>query len=62
MRIPNALIRKRLMMLTIDHIDYVESRLDRFAGDVTNGERYLTACLYNAPVDCMVKNARERFG
>lgn len=61
-RVENAAIRERLKMLTIDHIDYVESQLDRFAGDVTNGERYLIACLYNAPVDCMVKNARERFG
>ena len=61
-RIENGAIRERLKMLTIDHIDYVENQLDRFAGDVTNGERYLWACLYNAPVDCMVKTARDRFG
>ena len=59
LRIDNAAIRERLRLLTIDHIDYVESQLDRFAGDVTSGERYLMACLYNAPVDCMVKNARD---
>jgi len=58
MRIPNALIRKRLMMLTIDHIDYVEKQIDAFSGEITNGERYLMACIYNAPVDCMMKNAR----
>ena len=58
-RLDNAAIRERLKLLTIDHIDYVESRLDRFAGDVTSGERYLMACLYNAPVDCMVKNAKS---
>ena len=58
-RIDNAAIRERLRLLTIDHIDYVESQLDRFAGDVTAGERYLWACLYNAPVDCMVKNAKS---
>ncbi len=57
MRIPNALIRKRLMMLTIDHIDYVEKQIDAFSGEITNGERYLMACIYNAPVDCMMKNA-----
>ena len=58
MRIPNALIRKRLMMLTIDHIDYVEKQIDAFSGEITNGERYLMACIYNAPVDCMMKNVR----
>ena len=58
MHIPNALIRKRLMMLTIDHIDYVEKQIDAFSGEITNGERYLMACIYNAPVDCMMKNAR----
>ncbi len=58
-RVGNAAVRERLRLLTIDHIDYVESQLDRFAGDVTAGERYLMACLYNAPVDCMVKNARD---
>lgn len=58
-RVGNAAIRERLRLLTIDHVDYVESQLDRFAGDVTAGERYLWACLYNAPVDCMVKNAKS---
>ncbi len=58
-KIENTAIRARLSMLTIDHIDYVEQQLDRFAGDVTSGERYLMACIYNAPVDCMVKNAKS---
>ncbi|MBR4906924.1 MAG: helix-turn-helix domain-containing protein [Clostridia bacterium] len=58
-RLDNAAIRERLRLLTIDHIDYVESQLDRFAGDVCSGERYLMACLYNAPLDCMVKNAKN---
>ena len=58
-KIENAAIRDRLRLLTIDHIDYVEQQLDRFTGEVTNGERYLMACIYNAPVDCMVKNAKS---
>ncbi len=58
----NAAIRDRLRMLTVDHIDYVERRLNEHAGEVVRGERYLMACLYNAPVDCMVKNAADRFG
>lgn len=58
-RIDSAAIRERLRLLTIDHIDYVEQQLDRFTGEVTSGERYLWACLYNAPVDCMVKNAKS---
>ncbi|MBQ1632303.1 MAG: hypothetical protein II049_05730, partial [Clostridia bacterium] len=58
-KIDNAAIRARLSMLTIDHIDYVEQQLDRLSGDVTSGERYLWACLYNAPIDCMVKNAKS---
>ena len=58
-RVDNAAIRERLRMLTIDHIDYVEKQIDNYAGDVTNGERYLMACIYNAPVDCMVKNAKS---
>ena len=58
-KIDNAAIRARLSMLTIDHIDYVEQQIDRLSGEVTNAERYLMACIYNAPVDCMVKNARD---
>ena len=58
-KIENAAIRARLSMLTIDHIDYVEQQLDRLSGEVTSGERYLMACIYNAPVDCMVKNAKS---
>ncbi len=58
-RVPNDLIRKRLSLLTIDHIDYVEKQLDGLSGEVTSGERYLAACIYNAPVDCMVKSARD---
>ena len=58
-RVNNDLIRQRLSMLTIDHIDFVEKQLDTLSGAVTHGERYLMACLYNAPVDCMVRNARD---
>ena len=58
-KIGNGAIRERLSMLTIDHIDYVEQQLDRVPGEVTNGERYLMSCLYNAPIDCMVKNAKS---
>ena len=58
-RVDNAAIRERLRLLTIDHIDYVEKQIDNYAGDVTSGERYLMACLYNAPIDCMVKNAKS---
>ncbi len=58
-RVDNAAIRDRIRLLTIDHVDYVERQLDNFTGDVTNGERYLMSCLYNAPVDCMVKNAKS---
>lgn len=58
-KIKNAAIRARLSMLTIDHIDYVEQQLDRLSGEVTSGERYLMACIYNAPVDCTVKNAKS---
>ncbi len=58
-KIENAAIRARLSMLTIDHIDYVEQQLDRLSGEVTSGERYLMACVFNAPVDCMVKNAKS---
>ena len=58
-RIDNAAICERLRLLTIDHIDYIEQQLDNVAGEVTNGERYLMSCIYNAPVDCMVKNAKS---
>lgn len=61
-RIGCTAIRDRLRMLTIDHIDFIEQQLENRAGEVTHGERYLMACLYNAPVDCMVKNAADRFG
>ena len=56
--VPSA--RKRLKLLTIDHIDYVEKQLGERGTEVTNGEKYLMACLYNAPVDCMVHAARDR--
>ena len=59
-RIETDAIRERLKMLTVDHIDYVEKQLDRYAKEVTGGERYLMSCIYNAPVDCMVKTARDR--
>lgn len=52
-------IRKRLDMLTIDHIDFVQKQIRERSEAVTKGERYLMACIYNAPVDCMVKTARD---
>jgi len=58
-RVPNDLIRKRLKLLTIDHIDFVEKQLKERGTEVTSGDRYLMACIYNAPVDCMVKSARD---
>ena len=53
-------VRRRLKLLTINHIDYVQRQLDEHGGEVLNGERYLMACIFNAPVDCMVKSACER--
>ena len=61
-KIENAAIRARLKLLTIDHIDYVEKQLNDLPFAVTNGERYLMTCIYNAPIDCMVKNARDLSG
>ncbi len=61
-KIDNAAIRERLRLLTIDHIDYVEKQLNDLPFSVTNGERYLMTCIYNAPIDCMVKNARDLNG
>lgn len=58
-RIENETVRERLKLLTVDHIDYVEKQIDARGGEVVNGERYLAACLYHAPIDCMVKNARD---
>jgi len=56
-RIGQDAVRERLKLLTIDHIDFVEAQLDEHGGEITHGERYLAACIYNAPVDCMVKMA-----
>ncbi len=61
-RLENEAIRERLKLLTIDHIDYVEKQLNDLPFSVTNGERYLMTCIYNAPIDCMVKNARDLNG
>ena len=58
-RIGQSLVRRRLRMLTVDHIDYVEKQIESRGGEITSGDRYLAACLYHAPVDCMVKNARD---
>ena len=57
-RIPRDAVRDRLRMLTIDHIDFIESQLGNRCDPVTCGENYLISCLYNAPMDCMV-NARR---
>ena len=59
MRLGADSIRERLSLLTIDHIDFVEKQIKERCEEVTNGERYLMACILNAPVDCMVKTARD---
>ena len=56
-RVERDAVRRRLNMLTVDHIDYVEKQLEEHGGEVQNGERYLTSCIFNAPIDTMVKNA-----
>jgi len=56
-RIGNEAVRARLKLLSIGHIDYIEKQLDEHGAEVISGERYLAACIYNAPVDCMVKMA-----
>ena len=56
-RIGNEAVRERLKLLTINHIDHVQRQLDEHGAEVVNGERYLAACIYNAPVDLMVKLA-----
>ena len=58
-RIENGAVRARLNLLTVDHIDYVEKQIEARGGEVVNGERYLAACLFHAPIDCMVKNGRD---
>ena len=59
-RIENGTVRARLRLLTVDHIDFVEKQIDEREGEITNGERYLAACIYHAPIDCTVKTARDR--
>ena len=59
-RLGTDAIRERLRLLTVDHIDFVEKQIRERSESVTNGERYLFSCILNAPVDCMVKNARDR--
>ena len=58
-RVEQSLVRDRLRMLTVDHIDYVERQIDARGGEITSGDRYLAVCLFNAPMDCMLKNARD---
>ena len=57
--VPRADVRAVLGLLTIDHIDFVERQLREATAQVTCGEKYLMACLYNAPLDCL---ARSRCG
>ncbi len=54
--VPRADVRSVMELLTIDHIDFVERQLREATGQVTWGEGYLVACLYNAPLDCMAKS------
>lgn len=57
-RIPQGSVRSVLRMLTIDHIDYVQRKLTDGEDNVTNGEAYLMACIYNAPTDCKLADMR----
>ena len=57
--VPRADVRSSMELLTVDHIDFVERQLREATASVTCGERFLVACLYNAPLDCM---ARSRCG
>ena len=54
--IPRSDVRSCMELLTIDHIDFVERQLREATASVTCGERFLMACLYNAPLDCMAKS------
>lgn len=54
--IPRQDVRSAMALLTIDHIDFVERQLHEATSSVTCGEKYLIACLYNAPLDCMAKS------
>ena len=53
--IPREDVRSVMELLTIDHVDFVERQLREATAAVTCGEKYLIACLYNAPLDCMAK-------
>ena len=56
--VPQSAVRDVLRQLTTDHIDYVAFQLSNLTEDVTNGSAYLCACLYNAPMDMMIRNKR----
>ena len=60
-RVPRDEVRKRLSMLTIDHIDFVDRQLRERSEEVTHADRYLASCIYHAPVDCYVKSKREEY-
>ena len=55
--IPREDVRGVMELLTIDHIDFVERQLKEATSAVTCGEKYLIACLYNAPATAWPKFA-----
>ncbi len=59
-RVPRDEVRARLSMLTIDHIDYVEKQIEERMEEIRNGDRYLSVCIYHAPVDCHLGSIRDR--
>lgn len=58
-RVPRDEVRKRLSMLTINHIDFVEKQLDERFEEVTEASHYLAVCIYHAPIDCYIKGIRD---
>ena len=47
--VPQALVRRRLLGLKGDHLDFVLDCLQRNTTQVRNVKQYLLAALYNAP-------------
>lgn len=58
-RIGQDAVRSVLKELTIDHVDFILSRIRNMGDRVTNGQAYLISCIYNAPADFAVNAERE---
>ena len=58
-RIGQGAVRSVLKELTIDHVDFILSRIRNIGDRVTNGQAYLVSCIYNAPADFAVNTGRE---